>query len=611
MTLRVHRETLFDESLSPLIYGDFMEPLNDLLPGMWAEKVQDRKFGGILQPNCVYPPGQNWVYPRWKAFSAGMPAWASLPHTHQELDLLAATAEFHLDAENPFNGKHSARVQATPDPSKPFIAGIAQEGIAVRKGEPLRVEVHLRAQGLQSREVHAHLGRQYGVFFRSYASLTFRGVSGEWLKFSGTLTPEVTDDAATLAIGVSEEAVFWVDSVSLMPLNAQRGWRPDVVEAIRALKPGIIRFGGSSLIYYQWEEGIGSRARRVPFENKPWGDMQENDVGIYEFLDFCELVGAEPLICLNSNSTTLEQILAEIEFCNGTADSPNGCLRAEMGRSEPFRVTYWQIGNEQSGEEYERVMVDYARAIRERHPDLVLLASYPSDNILLNLSDEVDYICPHFYAPHTKAREEDIRTLIETIRAKAKNLKLKLGITEWNHTAGSWGWGRSWLLTVYNALNAGKMFNLFHRLGDSVRIANRSNMTNSCCSGILQTSPTILTVTPCYHVQKAYANFSGNRVLRTTTDPNETLDVSATRNDSNGEIALFVVNGFSEPHSRTVQVEGAKSGDVRLWTLAGSPDALNSFAEPERVVPTESTARMSGGSLDVEFPPFSVTVVRV
>ncbi len=171
--------------------------------------------------------------------------------------------------------------------------------------------------------------------------------------------PDVTDDDATLVIGTSAAGTFWVDMVSLMPHDHVLGWRRDVVEAVRAARPGIIRFGGSSLIYYDWRIGIGPRDKRAAFENRPWGNMEDNDVGLHEFLQFCELVDAEPLICLNSNSTTVEDILAEIEYCNGPADSRHGSLRAAMGHPEPFRVTYWQIGNEQSGEEYEQRMVDY------------------------------------------------------------------------------------------------------------------------------------------------------------------------------------------------------------------------------------------------------------
>src|SRR5262249_6828187 len=159
---------------------------------------------------------------------------------------------------------------------------------------------------------------------------------------------------------------------------------------------------------YQWETGIGPRSRRAPFENKPWGNREDHDVGLHEFLDFCELVEAKPLICLNANSASLEQVMAEIEYCNGPADSPYGRIRAAMGHPEPFNVRYWQIGNEQEGEEYERVLAEYAAAIRAAHPHLVLLGSYPSPHILARLSGHLDYICPHHY---TLAGEDDLRAL--------------------------------------------------------------------------------------------------------------------------------------------------------------------------------------------------------
>jgi alpha-N-arabinofuranosidase len=506
-------------------------------------------------------------------------------------------------------GRQSARIVAQAGEGKPFVAGIAQDGIAVRAGEELTIELYARSDDLAGAAIHVLIGRNYGTFFRAYAAVDLHGVAGEWGKLAGTLTPAVSDTDATLAIGVTRPATLWLDKVSLMPADNRRGWRADVVEAIRALRPGIIRFGGSSLIFYQWQMGIGPRQRRAAFENRPWGNMEENDVGLHEFLEFCEMVAAEPMICLNSNSTTLEHILDEIEYCNGPADSRYGSERAAMGHPLPFNVKYWQIGNEQSGEEYERVMVAYAAAIRQRHPDLVLLASYPSDNILDNLASHVDYICPHFYDAYTPAREDDLRRLIDRIQASPHSAHLKLGITEWNHTASHWGWARSWLLTLYNALNAGRMFHMYQRLGDVVTIANRSNMTNSCCSGILQTNRADIYFTPCYYVQRAYANLCGDRALRVEVAPGDPLDVAATSSSQDGTVALSVVNYAGGPQARRIDVAGR--GLVDVWTLAGpSLDAVNSFVEKERIAPQESRGAWDGGTFDHTFPAYSVTILR-
>ena len=611
--IRITGDRLYPEPISPLIYGEFVELLNDLIPGMRAEKVEDRSFEGVLQPAYTYPPGQDWTRPRWRSFASGWPGFDHWPVQPEELDAPGATASLAIDLDNPYAGRRSARVTVAGDASRSFLAGIAQEGIAVRAGEQLIFQLHLRSDDLAGASARLMLGRDYGVFFKTYATAELDGVGGSWRLFEGTLVPDVTDDDATLVIGASAPGTFWVDMVSLMPCDHVLGWRRDVVEAVRATRPGVIRFGGSSLIYYDWRIGIGPRDKRAAFENRPWGNMEDNDVGLHEFLQFCEQVEAEPLICLNSNSTTVEDILAEIEYCNGPADSLHGGLRADMGHPEPFRVKYWQIGNEQSGEEYEQRMVDYARAIRSRHPELVLLASYPSDAILRNLSDEVDYVCPHLYAPYSPAIEKEVQGLIDAIGRTATNKGLKLGVTEWNHTASHWGWGRSWLLTLYNALNAACMFNLYQRHGNTVRIANRSNLVNSCCSGSIQTTRSGIYFTPCYYTQTAYANLAGDAAVRVEADPDEALDLAATRRSADGQVALFAVNVTPRPLRRTIHfATGRASGHAQAWSLSGpSLDAVNSFADPDRVSPGESEFAFDGQSLSYEFPPYSITILRV
>jgi alpha-N-arabinofuranosidase len=609
--IRVSSELLFDDNISPLIYGDFIELLNDLIPGMWSEKIVDRNFAGVLQPNYVFPPGTNWVYPRWTPIVCGQPRFDRWFDSHADTDTINAAADLQLDSDNPFIGQQSAKVSVQNNDNRPFIAGIAQTGISVKQGQRLNLELYLRGSDMKDTLVKVCIGRNYGVFFRSYDEIEFKGITENWQKFTGTLIPEVSDSDATIAIGINK-GTFWVDKVSLMPEDNLNGWRPDVIDAIRAMKPGIIRFGGSSLIFYQWQDGIGPREKRAPFVNYPWGNMEENDVGLHEFLQFCELVNAEPLICLNSNSATLEQIMDEIEYCNGSVDTHYGSIRAEMGHPEPFNVKYWQIGNEQLGEEYEKTMANYAGAIRERYPNLTLLASYPSDNILSNLSGEIDYVCPHFYAPYTKYGENELLGLIEKIQKDAKNKNLKLGITEWNHTAGSWEWGRSWLLTLYNALNAARMYNMYHRLGDMVKIANRSNMTNSCCSGVIQTNRAgDIYFTPCYYVQKAYANLSGDKALKTYSDENDPLDISATKREN--EIALFVVNYLGQAYSREIDISSLNISDdlVNVWTLSGdSFEVVNSFQEKNNVVPVESVIEFKGNTFEYEFPAYSVTIFR-
>lgn len=613
-SLRITQEPVFAGEISPLIYGDFVEPINDLLPAMWAERLRDRSFEGCLQPRLLWHPEEDWTRPRWDTFAAGRPAFHPYPVTGPELEMVHPRVSLLLDQFRPFVGRQSALVRVETGAERPFIAGIRQQPVAVRRGDRLQFSMYIRGGGADHLPVQVLLGRNYGVFFKSYAKLEFSGITGEWQKLTGLLAPDVTDEHAELAIAISAPGSFWLDKVSLMPEDNLLGWRPDVVAAVRAMKPGVIRFGGSSLIFYQWQAGIGPRDRRSAFENRPWGNLEENDVGLHEFLEFCELVGAGPLICLNANSTTVAQVLDEIEYCNGPAESRYGAVRAAMGHPEPFGVRYWQIGNEQSGPEYERTLLEYATTIRQHHPDLVLLASYPSDRLLAELSNAFDYICPHLYEPYTPGMEAELRVLTGKIEQQAANPRLRLGITEWNHTAGHWGPARSWLQTLYNALNAARMLNMYQRLGDWVRIANRSNLANSSASGVIQTNDTGLYLAPTYYVQKAYANLCGQVALKLEAGPGEPLDLSATRRSADGALVLAAVNCTASAQRRRIELAGfaGRTPTARAWTLTGpAPDAANSFEDKERVAPREEEFAWPGRAHEYEFPAYSVTLLQI
>ncbi|MDQ1318379.1 MAG: hypothetical protein QG588_2039, partial [Candidatus Poribacteria bacterium] len=88
----ISSESAYEDSISPLIFGDFMEPLNDLLPGMWSEKIVDRNFAGVLQPNCIYPPGTNWAYPRWEPIVYGQPEFDRWLDSHGDTEMINVTA---------------------------------------------------------------------------------------------------------------------------------------------------------------------------------------------------------------------------------------------------------------------------------------------------------------------------------------------------------------------------------------------------------------------------------------------------------------------------------------------------------------------------------------
>ena len=58
--------------------------------------------------------------------------------------------------------------------------------------------------------------------------------------------------------------------------------------------------GGCFADTYHWKDGIGPQEERPSIVNVHWGGVTEdNSFGTHEFLDFCELIEAEPYININ------------------------------------------------------------------------------------------------------------------------------------------------------------------------------------------------------------------------------------------------------------------------------------------------------------------------
>ena len=199
-SVRISSEPLFHGTISPLIYGDFVEFIDDLIPAMWAEKVRDRCFEGPLQPRMLWRTDEDWTIPRWRTFVAGQPA-ARPPA--DGLEMVHPRVSLMLDQYSPFAGRQSALVRVESGDERPFVAGISQGDIAVRKGQRLAFEMYVRGRHLEDTPVQVLLGRSYGVFFKTYARLAFDDIGEGWQRCAGSLVSEVTDEHAELAIGIS------------------------------------------------------------------------------------------------------------------------------------------------------------------------------------------------------------------------------------------------------------------------------------------------------------------------------------------------------------------------------------------------------------------------
>ena len=81
-----------------------------------------------------------------------------------------------------------------------------------------------------------------------------------------------------------------------------QGYREDVMGALKDMHIPLLRWpGGCFADTYHWKDGIGPRQKRPSIVNVNWGGVTEdNSFGTHEFLNFCELIDAEPYINRNN-----------------------------------------------------------------------------------------------------------------------------------------------------------------------------------------------------------------------------------------------------------------------------------------------------------------------
>jgi alpha-N-arabinofuranosidase len=412
---------------------------------------------------------------------------------------------------------------------------------------------------------------------------------------------------------------IWVDQVSLMPddKDTVKGWRKDVVEAVKAIKPGNIRWGGSTTECYDWRNLIGDPDRRVPWQNEPWKGIYPTGVGLEEFVQFCHLVDSEPMICVRVTGVQPGEAAAQVEYFNGATNTPMGRLRADNGHPRPYNVKYWQVGNEVHSDADR--LIAFCEAMKAVDPSIILLSSYPSEDIIRKAGKYIDYVCPHHYGiwnlPQRDAEIENMRLLLAKYGLTGK---VKMAVTEWNTTAGQWGIRRHHLWTLDNALAVSRYHNMIHRDADMVEIAHRSNLTGSYCCGILQANNHRLFLTPAYYSQQLYSIHGGVHPLKVELEgdliPN---DVSATLSRDKKSMTLFVVNDKHLERNVTINLSelGLDRQYVSIWTLvdtqkAAQRDAINSFDQPKRVRPVASKISIESAEFDYTFEPLSLTVME-
>ena len=205
-------------------------------------------------------------------------------------------------------------------------------------------------------------------------------------------------------------------------LADEHGFRKDVIAEVKELGVPIIRYpGGNFVSGYHWQDGVGPKNKRPTVLERAWNSKETNQFGTNEFIEWCRLVGSEPLLGFNLGTGSVEQAVEYVEYCNVDRGTQWSDLRRDHGYDKPHDVRYWCMGNEMDGpwqmgrltaREYGRKARDAARQIRVIDRDLKLIACGSSNTILPTYLtwdrevleecyDQVDAISLHNYYGNT------------------------------------------------------------------------------------------------------------------------------------------------------------------------------------------------------------------
>jgi len=621
--------------ISPTMWGIFFEDINfNGDGGLYAELVKNRSF--------EFPK----TMMGWRPIQGGQAAGKWTIAEGQD-PLNAANPNYlRLDVQNPGEG-----------------FGMANEGfrgIGINKGDKYYFSVFARsASGMSLKvEVVAADGRKL-------LEGTLDNITGGWKNYHCLMTATETDAKATLNLLATKAGTVDLDMISLFPENSAQqmagrpvpGLRKDVVAMLAALKPGIFRFPGGCIVEgrdldtrYQWKNTIGDINERkliinrwnTEFKHRPTPDyFQSFGLGFYEYFLLSEQIGAEPLPILNCGMACqfntgqlvpmdqlqpyVQDALDLIEFANGPIDSEWGKKRAAMGHPEPFKMKYLGVGNEQWGPQYVERYKVFAKALKEKYPEIQLIAATGSDPAIFpNGDNEVKYLWgqwrllkpdivdEHFYRKHTWFSENASR-----YDSYARH-EPKVFVGE--YAAMSHGVGNpDNRNNLECALAEAAFMTGLERNADVVVMTAYAPLAGHLDAW--QWKPNLiwfdnLTVygTPNYYVQKLFSTNRGDSVMPVKLDSTEgTLFVTACRDKAAGQVIIKVVNIAGQPMEATVDLQGVGLVDSQgqVTVLAGQPADENSVEAPTKVAPVSDTMTHAGSRFTYTFKPYSLTVLRL
>jgi alpha-L-arabinofuranosidase len=610
--------------VSPLHYGLMTEEINHSYDGgLYAELVQNRAF----LDNPETPVHWSVVQGR------------------------GAAATISLDRAKPLNDilTNSLRLDAAKA-SLSGRAGIANDGywgIPVKPNTKYRASFYARTGANFKGPVTVAIESDDGA--TAFAQGTVSGLSTNWELHTVTLkTSDVAPTAkARLVLSINQPGTVWFDLVSLFPPtfhNQPNGNRIDIMQTLAGMKPSFLRFPGGNYVEgntlesrFDWKKTIGPITRR-PGHACCWGYRSSDGFGLLEFLDWCEDLKMEPVLAVyagyNLNHSRIhpgpdlqpyvQDALDEIEYVAGDASTKWGAERAKDGHRAPFKLTYVEIGNEDTFDRsgsYDARFAQFYDAIKKKYPNLKIISTIGNEhrNQMIH-SRKPDTIDEHYYSSAATFDQESPTRWEEYDRHGPE-----IFVGEWAAYEETKPWeAPSHKMpptpNLKSALADAAWMAAMERHSDLIVMQCYAPLLVNVNPGARQWRPDLIGYdglnvygSPSYYAISMFSQNHGDTILKTTV-AHPPLHYSATKDTKTGAIYLKIVNTESTPKTVDITLHGLASirWEPKATILSAlSDDDSNSIDNPVHVVPVKRPEPIIKPAFTYIFAPYSITILQL
>ena len=620
------------KSISDHLIGIFFEDINYAADGgLYAELVQNRDFEYSSKDGSRQGWDANYA---WSVDGQGSMEIATEHPVHE-------------------NNPHYAVLDIRQVGASLLNDGY--DGITLKKGEKYDFSCFARIAGEnKGGKVVVCLLDQAG---NEVGKTLVKVSSKSWKKLKGVLTAQEDVRAAKLALRPEVSGTYHFDMVSLFPQNTfkgrKNGLRADLAQVLADLHPRFVRFPGGCVAHgdgidniYDWKGSIGPLEARKPLRNL-WGYHQTRGLGYFEYFQFCEDIGAEPVPvlaagvpCQNSGTCShhskdeigckgqqggipmeempayIQDVLDLIEYANGDARKTEwGRKRAEAGHPKPFNLKYIGIGNEDLiTEVFEERFTMIYKAVREKYPEVTVIGTVGpfyegtdydegwklATRLGVPMVDEHYYVAPGWFIHNQDYYDRYDRN------------KSKVYLGEYAaHLPGRPS-------NLETALSEALYLTAVERNADVVSMTSYAPLLakeghTQWCPDLIYFNNEEVKPTVGYYTQQMYGQNAGNEYFDSTIkldsrrdDVKKRVGVSVVKDSVSGDFIVKLVNMLPVEVSAKIELEGVTfvNPTAQKTVLTGNP-------KDEKVIPIKEDMEVQGQGFAYTLPSYSFTVIRV